>query len=226
MKLQIKNEQLINEIKRLEIKDKYRNVMKYNQEEFEKRKSIEKTRILSLKLNEREKIENEVNSDVIEQKMKYLDKRKSFLEAEKLSESNKEMQRIKKLKLNQQEYDQTSKEISSLMKKDDEEQKYRRFKYIEMKDIVTSTIKKQIKDKIDHKILEKDKKNYSESNELRNLERINELEKGKLIKKKIYLSKFKDDWDEQILNKAPNREMDENEKQLNKGILKKINLIN
>ena len=112
------------------------------------------------------------------------------------------------------------------MKKDDEEQKYRRFKYIEMKDIVTSTIKKQIKDKIDHKILEKDKKNYSESNELRNLERINELEKGKLIKKKIYLSKFKDDWDEQILNKAPNREMDENEKQLNKGILKKINLIN
>ena len=200
--------------------------MKYNQEEFEKRKSIEKTRILSLKLNEREKIENEVNSDVIEQKMKYLDKRKSFLEAEKLSESNKEMQRIKKLKLNQQEYDQTSKEISSLMKKDDEEQKYRRFKYIEMKDIVTSTIKKQIKDKIDHKILEKDKKNYSESNELRNLERINELEKGKLIKKKIYLSKFKDDWDEQILNKAPNREMDENEKQLNKGILKKINLIN
>ena len=224
--MQIKNEQLINEIKRLEIKDKYRNVMKYNQEEFEKRKSIEKTRILSLKLNEREKIENEVNSDVIEQKMKYLDKRKSFLEAEKLSESNKEMQRIKKLKLNQQEYDQTSKEISSLMKKDDEEQKYRRFKYIEMKDIVTSTIKKQIKDKIDHKILEKDKKNYSESNELRNLERINELEKGKLIKKKIYLSKFKDDWDEQILNKAPNREMDENEKQLNKGILKKINLIN
>ena len=200
--------------------------MKYNQEEFEKRKSIEKTRILSLKLNEREKIENEVNSDVIEQKMKYLDKRKSFLEAEKLSESNKEMQRIKKLKLNQQEYDQTSKEISSSMKKDDEEQKYRRFKYIEMKDIVTSTIKKQIKDKIDHKILEKDKKNYSESNELRNLERINELEKGKLIKKKIYLSKFKDDWDEQILNKAPNREMDENEKQLNKGILKKINLIN
>ena len=224
--MQIKNEQLINEIKRLEIKDKYRNVMKYNQEEFEKRKSIEKTRILSLKLNEREKIENEVNSDVIEHKMKYLDKRKSFLEAEKLSESNKEMQRIKKLKLNQQEYDQTSKEISSLMKKDDEEQKYRRFKYIEMKDIVTSTIKKQIKDKIDHKILEKDKKNYSESNELRNLERINELEKGKLIKKKIYLSKFKDDWDEQILNKAPNREMDENEKQLNKGILKKINLIN
>ena len=224
--MQIKNEQLINEIKRLEIKDKYRNVMKYNQEEFEKRKSIEKTRILSLKLNEREKIENEVNSDVIEQKMKYLDKRKSFLEAEKLSESNKEMQRIKKLKLNQQEYDQTSKEISSLMKKDDEEQKYRRFKYIEMKDIVTSTIKKQIKDKIDHKILEKDKKNYSESNELRNLERINELEKGKLIKKKIYLSKFKDDWDEQILNKAPTREMDENEKQLNKGILKKINLIN
>jgi len=224
--LQIKNEQLINEIKRLEIKDKYRNVMKYNQEEFEKRKSIEKTRILSLKLNEREKIENEVNSDVIEQKMKYLDKRKSFLEAEKLSESNKEMQRIKKLKLNQQEYDQTSKEISSLMKKDDEEQKYRRFKYIEMKDIVTSTIKKQIKDKIDHKKLEKDKKNYSESNELRNLERINELEKGKLIKKKIYISKFKDDWDEQILNKAPNREMDENEKQLNKGILKKINLIN
>ena len=200
--------------------------MKYNQEEFEKRKSIEKTRILSLKLNEREKIENEVNSDVIEQKMKYLDKRKSFLEAEKLSESNKEMQRIKKLKLNQQEYDQTSKEISSLMKKDDEEQKYRRFKYIEMKDIVTSTIKKQIKDKIDHKKLEKDKKNYSESNELRNLERINELEKGKLIKKKIYISKFKDDWDEQILNKAPNREMDENEKQLNKGILKKINLIN
>lgn len=224
--MQIKNEQLINEIKRLEIKDKYRNVMKYNQEEFEKRKSIEKTRILSLKLNEREKIENEVNSDVIEQKMKYLDKRKSFLEAEKLSESNKEMQRIKKLKLNQQEYDQTSKEISSLMKKDDEEQKYRRFKYIEMKDIVTSTIKKQIKDKIDHKKLEKDKKNYSESNELRNLERINELEKGKLIKKKIYISKFKDDWDEQILNKAPNREMDENEKQLNKGILKKINLIN
>ena len=148
--MQIKNEQLINEIKRLEIKDKYRNVMKYNQEEFEKRKSIEKTRILSLKLNEREKIENEVNSDVIEQKMKYLDKRKSFLEAEKLSESNKEMQRIKKLKLNQQEYDQTSKEISSLMKKDDEEQKYRRFKYIEMKDIVTSTIKKQIKDKIDN----------------------------------------------------------------------------
>ena len=224
--MQIKNEQLINEIKRLEIKDKYRNVMKYNQEEFEKRKSIEKTRILSLKLNEREKIENEVNSDVIEQKMKYLDKRKSFLEAEKLSESNKEMQRIKKLKLNQQEYDQTSKEISSLMKKDDEEQKYRRFKYIEMKDIVTSTIKKQIKDTIDHKILEIDKKNYSESNEVRNLERINELEKGKLIKKKIYLSKFKDDWDEQILNKAPNREMDENEKQLNKGILKKINLIN
>jgi len=226
LKLQIKNEQLINEIKRLEIKDKYRNVMKYNQEEFEKRKSIEKTRILSLKLNEREKIENEVNSDVIEQKMKYLDKRKSFLEAEKLSETNKEMQRINKLKLNQQEYDQTSKEISSLIKKDDEEQKYRRFKFIEMKDIVTSTIKKQIKDKNDHNKLEKDKNNYSESNELRNLERINELEKGKLIKKKIYIRKYKDDWDEQILNKAPNREMDENEKQLNKGILKKINLIN
>jgi hypothetical protein len=200
--------------------------MKYNQEEFEKRKSIEKTRILSLKLNEREKIENEVNSDVIEKKIKYLDKRKRFLEAEKLSETNKEMQRINKLKLNQQEYDQTSKEISSLIKKDDEEQKYRRFKFIEMKDIVTSTIKKQIKDKNDHNKLEKDKNNYSESNELRNLERINELEKGKLIKKKIYIRKYKDDWDEQILNKAPNREMDENEKQLNKGILKKINLIN
>jgi hypothetical protein len=200
--------------------------MKYNQEEFEKRKSIEKTRILSLKLNEREKIENEVNSDVIEKKIKYLDKRKRFLEAEKLSETNKEMQRINKLKLNQQEYEQTSKEISSLIKKDDEEQKYRRFKLIEMKDIVTSTIKKQIKDKNDHNKLEKDKKNYSEINELRNLERINELEKGKLIKKKIYIRKYKDDWDEQILNKAPNREMDENEKQLNKEILKKINLIN
>ena len=224
--MQIKNEQLINEIKRLEIKDKYRSVMKYNQEEFEKRKSIEKTRILSLKLNEREKIENEVNSDVIEKKIKYLDKRKRFLEAEKLSETNKEMQRINKLKLNQQEYEQTSKEISSLIKKDDEEQKYRRFKLIEMKDIVTSTIKKQIKDKNDHNKLEKDKKNYSEINELRNLERINELEKGKLIKKKIYIRKYKDDWDEQILNKAPNREMDENEKQLNKEILKKINLIN
>ena len=54
---------------------------------------------------------------------------------------------------------------------------------------------------------------------MKNQHYINEIEKEKekLIKKRIYIRKFKDDWDNQTKNKLPDIEMDRIEKQIKKN---------
>ena len=219
LKLQIEAEKINNQVKNREIKNKYQQMMKTNLQDLNTRKNMERSKSFINKLNEREKIDNDVKANKIYESQERLNRQKRCEDALKFSEIDKEMRKLKELKQQMTETEKEKKEFSIISKKNEEIENQRKLKYVEMNRNVILTIKKQLEEKKDMIKTEFKKKCDSDSDSLRNLKNANEIENVKVLNKKINLHKLMDDWDKQKLSKSPSIDMNLTEMQLNKDLI-------
>ena len=219
LKLQIEAEKINNQVKNREIKNKYQQMMKTNLQYLNTRKNMERSKSFINKLNEREKIDNDVKANKIYESQERLNRQKRCEDALKFSEIDKEMRKLKELKQQMTETEKEKKEFSIISKKNEEIENQRKLKYVEMNRNVILTIKKQLEEKKDMIKTEFKKKCDSDSDSLRNLKNANEIENVKVLNKKINLHKLMDDWDKQKLSKSPSIDMNLTEMQLNKDLI-------
>jgi len=219
LKLQIEAEKINNQVKNREIKNKYQQMMKTNLQYLNTRKNMERSKSFINKLNEREKIDNDVKANKIYESQERLNRQKRCEDALKFSEIDKEMRKLKEIKQQMTETEKEKKEFSIISKKNEEIENQRKLKYVEMNRNVILTIKKQLEEKKDMIKTEFKKKCDSDSDSLRNLKNANEIENVKVLNKKINLHKLMDDWDKQKLSKSPSIDMNLTEMQLNKDLI-------
>jgi len=219
LKLQIEAEKINNQVKNREIKNKYQQMMKTNLQDLNTRKNMERSKSFINKLNEREKIDNDVKANKIYESQERLNRQKRREDALKFSEIDKEMRKLKEIKQQMTETEKEKKEFSIISKKNEEIENQRKLKYGEMNRNVILTIKKQLEEKKDIIKTEFKKKCDYDSDSLRNLKNANEIENVKVLNKKINLHKLMDDWDKQNLSKSPSIDMNLTEMQLNKDLI-------
>ena len=171
-----------------------------------------------MKVNEREIIDNYVEKNRYQESLKSLEKNKRFKDAIKSTEIDKDISKLMELKNIFRETKKTNKEFNTILKKDEEIENQRKMKLSELNENVNLALNKQLKEKNVSIKIEIQKKNLLDNEILRDLDNRNTKENEKRINKKIYLSKFKEDWNDQTLNKTIFIEMDPIEKQINKDL--------
>lgn len=211
-------------MKKEELREKNKRIMKLNVEEYEKRKICEKKKNDEIKLIEKLTLDAELKHHLQLQKINRLNKMKKYVDEIRSNLRDKQIAKINKLELNLNEIQKIRNEIGIINRKGDEKENERKAKQDELRENVNQAVQKQLIEKKLKIINEKETNMKLDKDILKRLDEKNELEREKSLKQRIKMYKYKEELEEQVLRKDKDKEneMSPIEKRFNKQLLEEM----
>lgn len=224
MKKNISNQEKANSMKKEELREKNKRIMKLNVEEYEKRKICEKKKNDEIKLTEKLSLDAELKHHLQLQKINRLNKMKLYVDEIRSNLRDKQIAKINKLELDLKEIEKIRNEIGIINRKGDEKEKERKAKQDELRENVNQAVQKQLIEKKLKIINEKETNMKLDKDILKRMDEKNELEREKSLQQRIKMYKYKEELEEQVLRKDKDKEneMSPIEKRLNKQLLEEM----
>lgn len=211
-------------LKNLEKKNRCRDILKKEYDQYQKNKSIEILNTTNIKLNEKYQLDNDnkfVNSS---DKLSHHKKIKSYVEELKSSQKINETIKLHRLKALNDENEKLKKEYMIKSLREIDWENHLKTKKNDLKINVNLTLKTQVRENSENRKKEKYSNENIDKDILRNFASKNKNEDDKMMIKNDLIHKYKTDLNRQIAdnNSKFSTFIDENEKLYNKNIFDEI----